>query len=274
MFLSSGNRVVTIDASTKALGKVIAEQIVKGFTGRITYRDASRRVFISIEMIRGVVQACRAVEMEYIFEGGECENIASNYLYAPNGSIEVIEIGEGEILRDIIHFPHSIVSGKGRLMSLLQINLGEVSRSVASLTPQAQSSPAPVSRSQSSPTKQEVAIEKAAERAMDIAFSNECIDPLNLYTIVRNGTIQSISEKIGYQDAVKRIDDIARSRKAKQIYLSANLQDGVARIVIDIEKKAIHIEFEDSKGNLLCGKEAVKQIENKELSNAKIWIFE
>ena len=291
MLLSSGNVVATIDASAKALGNVIVEYIAKGFTGRITYRDASSRVFISIEMIRGVIQVCRATERGSVYEGGECERVASNYLYVPNGSIEVVEIGEREILRDIIHFPYSVVSEKGGLAMLLQSRLGAASKRVEPVpapapppppaTPQTQPiqvqpPPTSVVQAQPSPIRQEVVAEAKAEKAAvetEMTISNECIDPLTLYTIVKNGAVQSINEEVSRQDIIKRIGDIAKSGKAKQVYLSANLQDGVTRIVVDVEKNVVYMEFEDSRGNVVCGEGAAKQIGDRRLSNVKMWIF-
>lgn len=290
MFLSSGNVVATIDASAKALGNVIVEYIAKGFTGRITYRDASSRVFISIEMIRGVIQVCRATERGSVFEGGECERVASNYLYVPNGSIEVVEIGEREILRDIIHFPYSVVSEKRGLVVLLQSRLGAASKRVEPApapapppptTPQIQStqvqpSPTPIAQAQPSSARQEVVAEAKVEKVVaevEMPISNECIDPLTLYTIVKNGAVQSVSEEISYQDIIKRVGNIVKSVKAKQVYLSANIQDGVTRIVVDVEKNVVYMEFEDSRGNVFCGEGAVKEIGNRKLSNVKMWIF-
>lgn len=296
MFTSNTSIVATIDASIKSFGHVIAEHIGKGFTGRITYRDISKGVFISVEMVKGVLTACRASERGAVFEGADCEHVAANYLYLSEGVIEVAEVRDSDIFLDVILFPHSMISEAGTLATIIQRDLRVAPRPAAPSpkpvtppptpppspqVPQPKPVTAPVAQ-QPPPTPQPqaplppppVKPEAKAEKAAEFSVSNECIDPLAVYTLLKSGKMHTVFPEISYNEAVKKMQSIAKEAKVKNVYLSANIQEGTARIVIDVEKRATYIEFEDQKGNVVCGEGAEKKIRDGRLLNAKIWVLE
>ncbi len=69
MFISSGNIIETIETSRKTFGKTLAEYMLKGFSGGISYRNTVANTYISIEMVRGAIVLCRGIEKDDIVEG-------------------------------------------------------------------------------------------------------------------------------------------------------------------------------------------------------------
>jgi len=107
MFLSRGNIVEIVNANVKTLRNVLKEYISKGLTGRISYRNAGKGVYISIESIDGKMVACRGVAMGTLYEGVKCCDIVVEYLDVSEGVIEVAELMANAISQDIEFFPFS-----------------------------------------------------------------------------------------------------------------------------------------------------------------------
>jgi len=246
MFLSSGNIVESIGVDRKSFGKILAEYISRGFSGRISYRN-DRGVYISIEIIRGSIALCRGIERGNIVEGSICCEKAASYLHVGEGVVEVMEIDPKLLDMDFIVYPNSVVESTTVLHRELEAIATTLSRAIE----------APPKVIPSKEILQPVVVE-------------ECIDPILLYQIVRSSQLlQQIDSSI-YLDIIRNIMDISREKRYSRIYVSATTDSGTLRILLDVESMNIAIEY-DERGKTLCGSNAIEKIKHMEFKSIRIW---
>ncbi|MEM2229349.1 MAG: hypothetical protein QW725_02760 [Ignisphaera sp.] len=306
MFLSSGNIVETVEADLKSLGRVLREYITKKFTGHINYRNVVQGVYISISMVDGNVVGCRAVDRGVVYEGTTCSDTAMRYLYQPDGVIEVVDVSKRNVLIDLVIFPLSRLEERTALITSLgseavvtptaptptEAILPPATKpkeeapaaSVESVVESVESAPQPSPPSVVS-VAEEKAIPKQAETivppqpsvpptptvAKEISISNECIDPLTLYSVIRSSKIvESVPTSLSLDEVIEKIKRIVQEKRPRYVYVSGNIEEAFLRLVHDTETANIYIELEKD-GAQTCGNNALKTLENKQISNIRIW---
>ena len=253
--------VLSVDAANKTFGKVLAECVQSGFSGRVTYRNASKGIYISVEIAKGSLVACRGVDKGYVVEGSECSRRALDYLHSVEGSIEVLSISEEAIALDTLIFPHSILSKDDDLVTAINKIVAE--KAVEKVA-------APVLLPK--PEAMHIILEEARLSVKSYAYSSECIDPVKLFNIIKSSTFIERINTLEYDSLLSLLTEVVKAKKPRVIYVSANTSDGFTRIVVDNEEKKIYIEFEDKNKNVVCGKEALEKIQTK-LLDIKIWVM-
>jgi len=282
MFLSSGKVIETYDASRKKFGEVIAEYVKKGFTGRITFRTEYGMVYvgrtasvsISVELLRGLIVACRGIEGGNIVEGADCSASALKHLYASVGTVEVVELSEDNVLLDVLTFPHAALAADDKLVTTI------TGTAVTMPTPPQQASvaPLPIPKPAESPPKIEAKpvaqqLPKPVEevKVEELSVADECIDPLTLYTVIRSSTLLGTLAEATYSDVVKKIGEAISTGKTKLVYVSAAVEGRDLKMLVDANTKKIYIEIESSSGSSICGSEALKHVKDSKLSKIKLW---
>jgi hypothetical protein len=283
MFLSSGKVIETYDASRKKFGEVIAEYVKKGFTGRITFRTEHGMVYvgrtasasISVELLRGLIVACRGIEGGNIVEGADCSASALKHLYTSVGTVEVVELSEDNVLLDVLTFPHAALAADDKLVTTIT---GAV---VMMPTPpqQAPIAPPPIPKPAESPPKIEAKpvaqqqLPKPVEEVKieELSVADECIDPLTLYTVIRSSTLLGALAEATYSDVVKKISEAISTGKTKLIYVSAAVEGRDVKMLADANTKKIYIEIESGSGGSICGSEALKHVKDSKLSKIRLW---
>ncbi len=248
MFLSRGGVIETVRASVKTLRSILSSYIGNRFTGRITYRYPAEGIFISIEMVNGLLIACRGVALGALYEGASCCEVAVKYLDRLEGSIEVVEISVDAIMNDIIVFPSSKIEGET-----------ELNRQLTVMAPTAELAKE-VKEPSIPPPKYGVG-----------TVSNECIDPIQLYSILK--TSQLIFQTINFlhHTDIEKIVSELRSRNPSYIYISSTVDGGTLRILIDVTNNIGYYQLE-VENTTICGEEAHRRYLKENLLNVKIWI--
>jgi len=292
MFPSSGDIIESIEASIKSFGKVLAEYISKRFSGRITYKSVMG-VYISLEIVDGAITLCRGVARGNIVEGNACCDEAARYLYVAEGVIEVMKIDPKIIGLDAINFPNTVVEGTTAIhMQLEKISVQPTPAPVA-VTHPVESSAVEVAKAPEAiaiETPKPVAeVPKAVEVPKPEAppavaqappptvvvqpvFSEDCIDPIVLYQVMRSSQFLQQIGSARYGDIAERILGIAIERKPSKIYVTASTETGTLRVLLDVESMNMNIEYEEG-GKTVCGSSALKSIESIELKSIRIWIL-
>lgn len=248
MFLSKGNTIETVNAGVRTFRNVLSSYISKRFTGRITYRYPAGGIFISIEIVEGVITACRGVALGNLYEGVGCCEVAVNYLDSMEGSIEVVEIKADAIINDTVVFPSSKIEGETALHKQLAIPLSPVKEKQAEQVEIAQ--PTPIKRT---------------------IVSGECIDPFQLYSILKTSQLVfQTNNPLRHIDIEKMVGEL-RNRNPEYIYISSIVDGQTLRILIDIANRIEYYQLETERGNI-CGEEAYRQYIQKNLLNIKIWL--
>lgn len=104
-----------------------------------------------------------------------------------------------------------------------------------------------------------------------LSISNECIDPVTLYRIMRSSQLlESLRENLVIQGIIQKIENIIREKNPSYIYVSGNIDEMSLRIVYDSQLKSLSLELEKG-GNILCGEVALKEVGSNIISNIKIW---
>uniref|UniRef100_A0A7J3QEL7 Uncharacterized protein n=1 Tax=Ignisphaera aggregans TaxID=334771 RepID=A0A7J3QEL7_9CREN len=255
MFLSRGNIVEIVNANVKTLRNVLKEYISKGLTGRISYRNAGKGVYISIESIDGKMVACRGVAMGTLYEGVKCCDIVVEYLDVSEGVIEVAELMANAISQDIEFFPFSKIDIDTKLhQQLLQEHIEGIERSVEKVV-----------------EGYEISIEPTAQQIKNIQISDECIDPMYLYNILKHSQLAFQSNTSMLYKDVERIVNELKDRNPRYIYISTYIKDLSLRILLDIANNIQFYELE-KENRSICGEEAYKYYLRETLSNIRIWI--
>jgi len=286
MFLSAGDIVESIEASKKNFGRVLVEYISKGFSGRISYKGVMG-TYVSLEIVNGTIALCRGVVRGNVVEGNKCCDEAANYLYVAEGVVEVMKIDPKIIGLDAINFPNSVVEGT-------TVMHGQLSILLAQATPTAVETPkiaeAKAVKAVETPKPEIPAVAQApptpptpptpltpptppappTTRSIQPIVSEECIDPILLYQIMKSSQILQQISSAKYVDISEKIIDIARERKPSKIYITASTESGTLRILLDVESMNINIEYEEG-GKTICGSNALKSIEAVELKSIRIW---
>jgi hypothetical protein len=256
MFLSRGNIVEVVKADAKTLRNVLKEYISKGLTGRISYRNTGKGVYISIESINGKIVACRGVAMGALYEGVECCDIVVEYLDTLEGVIEVAELTANAISQDIEFFPFSKID--------IDTTLHQQLLPLKHLEPMER-------RVEKEVERHEISTEPTAQQIKNIQISNECIDPMNLYNILKHSQLAfQLNTSMLYKD-VERIINELKDRKPRYIYISTYIKDSSLRILLDTANNIQFYELE-KENKSICGEEAYKYYLQETLSNTKIWI--
>lgn len=275
VFLSSGEVLTTIDASLKPLAKVISEYVGKGFTGRITFRNLSTGIYISIEVLRGGLVACRGIEKGSVIEGATCISALGKYLQTPDGSVEVVSLSESMIYLDILVFPYSAISQQETPKWFSDMLKAEIPLALPTPpTPQALQQVGPQAQI---PTSIPVPIQtpqqpKAEQKLVEYTVTESCEDPYKLYAIIKVANIATQLSSASYDEVFEKIMSITSTANPRYVYVSATLPGGSARILLDTSKKTLYFEVEDSKGELFCGSSAKNMVLKGMLSNIRIWI--
>jgi len=280
--LSSGKVVEAHDASRKKFGEVIAEYVKKGFTGRITFRTEygmgyvgrTRSVSISVELLRGSIIACRGIEGGNIVEGADCSASALKHLYASVGTVEVVELSEDNVLLDVLTFPHAALATDDKLVTTITgaAIIMPAPPQQAPITPP--SIPKPVEsppKIEAKPVAQQLQKPVEEVKVEELSVTDECIDPLTLYMVIRSSTLLGTLSESTYSDVVKKISEAISTGKNKLIYVSATVDNRDVRMLVDVSTKKIYIEIGGSGGSSICGSEALKHVKDSKLSKIKLW---
>lgn len=254
MFLSKGNAVETVSARVKTLKTVLNSYISRKFTGRVAYRHPAEGVFISIEMVDGVIKACRGVAQGALYEGDSCCEEATKYLDRIDGSIEVVEIRADAIANDIMIFPTSKIEGETPLHRQLiaaQPSIIPAETRVAKEVEVLPVAPPPTRR----------------ERVV----ASGCIDEIQLYSILKAAQlILQTNNPLRYTDIEKMVGEL-QSRNPSYIYVSTTIGGRLLRILIDTASGIEYYQLETESGTV-CGGEAHQQYLKGGLLNTRIWI--
>jgi len=255
MFLSRGNVVEVVNADVKTLRNVLKECISKGLTGRISYRDTGKGVYISIESVNGKIVACRGVAMGTLYEGVKCCDIVVEYLDTLEGVIEVVELTANAISKDIEFFPFSKIDIDTKLhQQLLSLKHLEA-----------------MERRVEKGVERHGISEEPAVQQINIQISNECIDPMHLYNILKHSQLAFQSNTSMLYKDVERIINELKDRKPRYIYISTYVKDLLLRILLDTANNIQFYELE-KENRSICGEEAYKYYLQETLSNTRIWI--
>ncbi|ADM28474.1 hypothetical protein Igag_1677 [Ignisphaera aggregans DSM 17230] len=294
MFPSSGDIIESIEASRKSFGKVLAEYVSKRFSGRITYKSAMG-VYISLEIVDGAITLCRGISRGNVVEGNTCCDEAAKYLYVAEGVIEVMKIDPKIIGLDAINFPNTVVEGTTAIHMQLEKISAPPTHAPVAVTPPIESraievaktleaiaieTPKPVAeapKAVEAPKPETPAVAQAPPttvptEAVQPVVSEECIDPITLYQVMRSSQFLQQISSARYGDIAEKILGIAREREPSKIYITASTESGTLRVLLDVESMNINIEYEEG-GKTICGSNALKSIESVELKSIRIWIL-
>ena len=236
------------------------------------FRTAS--VSISVELLRGLIIACRGIEGGNVVEGADCSASALKHLYASVGTVEVVELSEDNVLLDVLTFPHAALAADDKLVTTI------TGTAVTMPTPPQQASvaPLPIPKPAESPPKIEAKpvaqqLPKPVEevKVEELSVADECIDPLTLYTVIRSSTLLGTLAEATYSDVVKKIGEAISTGKTKLVYVSAAVEGRDLKMLVDANTKKIYIEIESSSGSSICGSEALKHVKDSKLSKIKLW---
>lgn len=310
MLLGSGIVIETVEARVKSLERILKSYIEKRFTGYVTYRNDVQGVYISIAMVEGSIAGCKSIERGVVYEGIECCGVTMRYLYEPEGVIEVHDIQRGIIILDLVVSPLSRVERPSALTSVLGAKVGipilalapEVSAPATEVVAPPVRAPevrletaaeevAPQTIAETEPVKPAqpplpppqpapeatvaataVAVAKPVEeKPIEIAISNECIDPVTLYMVMRSSQLlEVIAEPQSFQEIVNKIKSIAIEKKPSYVYVSSAVENTTIRIIYNTSNRSINIELEKD-GSVVCGSEALKWLEGRKIADIKVW---
>ncbi|MEM1644649.1 MAG: hypothetical protein QXL96_02055 [Ignisphaera sp.] len=303
MFLGSGTLIETVEARVKSLERVLKDYIAKKFTGYVVLRNDVQGTYISIAIVEGRLAACRSIESGKVYEGVECCRIVMNHLYEPEGVIEVQDIPYNLIILDTTIFPLSKVEKPTTLSSVLGAEVGMPRIIVAPPSPPTIPPPPTIMPTIPSTRKEEVKVEEISiekpkeelplpqptmpppsaivpptppappvlEKPIEIFISQECIDPVTLYMVIKSGQLlESLSIPLLFKELMERIKNIIKEKKPSYIYVSGTLEKITLKLVYDSQSNNINIELE-KEGTTVCGNSATKELEDKPISSIKIW---
>ncbi|MEM1525501.1 MAG: hypothetical protein QW775_03720 [Ignisphaera sp.] len=301
MFLGSGTLIETVEARVKSLERVLKDYIAKKFTGYVVLRNDVQGIYISIAIVEGHLAACRSIESGRMYEGVECCRIVMNHLYEPEGVIEVQDVPYNLIILDTTIFPLSKVERSTTLSSVLGAEVG-MPRVVAPPSPPVTPPPPAIMPAIPPIRKEEVKVEEigvekpkeelpppqpttpppsvvvppppappAPEKLAEISISKECIDPVTLYMVIKSGQLlESLTTPLLFKELIEKVRNIINEKKPGYIYLSSELEKATLKLIYDSQSNNISIEIE-KEGATICGDNARKELENKLISNIKIW---
>lgn len=285
MFIGSGKVLEISESRTKPFGRVLRDYASKGFTGYVNYKNFSQGVYVTVAMVEGRIVACRAVgrvavifspvEREVLYEGVECSNVATRYLYVPEGVVEVVEVPRDLILLDTLIFPLARIEERTPLEASLTTEMVAEVREVAQPVPTPQLQPPPQERVPAPPRVLPVeAVPKleVAPRRPELKLLDECIDPLTLYTVLKSSQLlESLRETVSLSSLMEKLKEAASRGGVSYVYVTGALKEGAIRILYDISTSTVRVEVEKG-GRTLCGGEAARVVEGEKISSIRVWV--
>jgi hypothetical protein len=180
LFTGVVSPVETINGENKSLSTILKEVLPRGFTGYIAYINELEEASVYIAVINGKLSACRSLFKDAIQEGFKCVETASKYLDARKGVIEIYESKPDLVSRDILLYPLSMLKENQELRTRLKLE------AVAPLAPEVQAT-------------------RGLGETIDIPVSNECLDPVALYSIIKSSKLLEIHrEPITIQEVARK----------------------------------------------------------------------
>ena len=285
MLSGSGKVLEVSESRTKPFGRVLRDYASKGFTGYVNYRNVNQGVYVTIAMVEGRVVACRAVgmvavifspvERGVLYEGVECSRVAEKYLYVPDGIVEVIEVPRDLVLLDTLIFPLARIEERTPLEASLATEAVAGVREVAQpvLTPQPQLPPQErVPAPPGVPPAEAVPKPEVRPRGPELRLLDECIDPLTLYTVLRSSQLlESVRGAVNPGSLLEKLREVVSRGGVSYVYATGALKEGAIRLLYELSTSTVKVEVERG-GRTLCGGEAMKAIEDEEISSVRVWV--
>lgn len=104
----------------------------------------------------------------------------------------------------------------------------------------------------------------------ELKISNECIDPVTLYMVMRSSQLLESIAALPLRDLLQKISNIIKDKSPVYLYVSGSIRDAVIRIVYDSQSGNINIEY-GKEGAVVCGETALKEIKDVEIVDIKFW---
>ena len=247
MFTGAVSPVETVNAENKSLSTILKEVLPRGFTGYIAYINELEEASVYIAIINGKISACRSLFKNSIQEGFKCVETASKYLDAGKGVIEIYESNPDLVSRDILLYPLSMLKENQELRTRLQLE------AVKPLAP-------------------EVPATRGLRETIDIPVSDECLDPVTLYSIIKSSKLLEIHrEPITIREVARKIRSTAETMKPVYVYVSGEAGGTLIRIIYSAQTNSLNIEVEGESEHI-CGKQALEKIIKELIASTKIWI--
>lgn len=291
MAWSGGLLVESLEARVKPLGQVLSKYIDKKFTGYVVYKNKAKQIYAVIGLIEGNVVFCRSTKYipvhldaawgkgarRVTYDGTECCGEVVNYLNETTGTVEVYSLDRNVLIMDLLTTPQTRVEeGSALLIKTLGAKAGIPVKAPPPPTPPPPPTAPPVQplpptpQPPPPPTPPKVAPEVSIMERIHIL--DNCIDPMTLYTTIKSSQLEeSPPGSLSLKDIFRRIESINSQKKPKLIYVSANVEDSILRILYSSQTNTLNIELE-KEGVSRCGKAITNEVMKKDAVNIKIWI--
>uniref|UniRef100_A0A7C2ZBK8 Uncharacterized protein n=1 Tax=Ignisphaera aggregans TaxID=334771 RepID=A0A7C2ZBK8_9CREN len=302
MLLGSGTLIESIESRVKSLERVLRDYIAKSFTGYVIYRNDVQGTYVSIAIVEGRITLCRAIEGGIVYEGPDCCDAAMRILNVPEGVIEIYSASLDIIVLDQLLFPLSRVERRTGIIPVIGAEIGLPAEAVTiaeAPTPASAPTPPPtpvVVESQQPSPQLKVEVKPAEEQVQveemekavasppppqppstkagpehTITISEECVDPVVLYTVLRSAQLlEHLPAVSSLDDVLGKVKTVAFDKKPSYIYVSASIETATLRLVYTAADGVASIEIE-KEGSVVCGSNAIKDLASKPISNVKIW---
>lgn len=247
VYPSAVSAIEVINAKDRTLSTVLRDYLSRKFTGYITYVNELAGIYVYLAIVNGEISACRSLDKNTVKEGLKCIDLASSITKSTEGIIEVYGSNVLSITRDILLYPLSRVKETSEVISKLQIE-----KTTATVT--------------------ETRTMVPEELFTGANITDECIDPVLLYSIIKLSKLLEVShEALTISEITRKTRRIISSEKPKYVYLSGDTGKAHVKIVFDVQNNNLSIEVSEN-SVVDCGKTALNKLIKASISNVKVWI--